>query len=69
MERPVFTETTALGAAFLAGLKVGIFDSLDAIKDVWKVDQSFEPAMAEAERKRLVDDWHACVGKVVTSAG
>lgn len=69
VERPVFTETTALGAAFLAGLKVGIFDSLDAIKDVWKVDQSFEPAMAEAERKRLVDDWHACVGKVVTSAG
>ena len=48
---------------------MGIFDSLDAIKDVWKVDQSFEPAMAEAERKRLVDDWHACVGKVVTSAG
>ena len=69
VERPVFTETTALGAAFLAGLKVGIFDSLDAIKDVWKVDQSFEPAMAEAERKKLVDDWHACVGKVVTSAG
>jgi glycerol kinase len=69
VERPVFTETTALGAAFLAGLKVGIFDSLDAIKEVWKVDRSFEPAMAEAERKKLVDDWHACVGKVVTSAG
>ncbi|MEJ2135160.1 MAG: glycerol kinase GlpK [Desulfofustis sp.] len=69
VERPVFTETTALGAAFLAGLKVGIFDSLDAIKEVWKVDRSFEPAMAGAERKKLVDDWHACVGKVVTSAG
>lgn len=68
VERPVYTETTALGAAFLAGLQVGIFDSLDSIKDVWKVDQSFEPTMAMAERNRLVDDWHACVGKVKTSS-
>ncbi len=67
VERPEFTETTALGAAFLAGLQVGIFDSLDDIKDVWKVDQSFEPTLAEAERKRLVEGWHECVKKVKTS--
>jgi glycerol kinase len=67
VERPEFTETTALGAAFLAGLQVGIFDSLDDIKDVWKVDQSFEPTLAEAERKRLVEGWHQCVKKVKTS--
>ncbi len=67
VERPEFTETTALGAAFLAGLQVGIFNSLDDIKDVWKVDQSFEPTLAEAERKRLVEGWHQCVKKVKTS--
>jgi glycerol kinase len=67
VERPEFTETTALGAAFLAGLQVGIFDSLDDIKDVWKVDRSFEPTLAEAERKRLVEGWHQCVKKVKTS--
>ena len=67
VERPEFTETTALGAAFLAGLQVGIFNSLDDIKDVWKVDQSFEPTLAEAERKRLVEGWHECVKKVKTS--
>ncbi len=64
VERPERTETTALGAAFLAGLQVGIFDSLNDIKDVWKVDQSFEPRLAEAERKRLVEGWHQCVKKV-----
>ncbi len=68
VERPEYTETTALGAAFLAGLQVGIFDSLDDIKDVWKVDQSFEPRLAEAERKRLVEGWHQCVKKVKTSS-
>ena len=68
VERPEYTETTALGAAFLAGLQVGIFDSLDDIKDVWKVDQSFEPRLAEAERKRLVEGWHQCVRKVKTSS-
>jgi len=67
VERPEFTETTALGAAFLAGLQVGVFDSLDDIKDVWKVDRSFEPTLAEAERKRLVEGWHQCVKKVKTS--
>ena len=66
VERPEFTETTALGAAFLAGLQVGIFNSLDDIKDVWMVDQSFEPTLAEAERDRLVEGWHQCVKKVKT---
>ncbi len=68
VERPEYTETTALGAAFLAGLQVGVFNSLDDIKDVWKVDQSFEPRLAEAERKRLVEGWHQCVKKVKTSS-
>ena len=67
VERPVFTETTALGAAFLAGLQVGIFSSLEAIKEVWKVDQSFAPAIDTAERAKLVETWHQCVGKVKTS--
>ena len=67
VERPVFTETTALGAAFLAGLQVGIFSSLEAIKEVWKVDQSFAPTIDTGERAKLVETWHQCVGKVKTS--
>ena len=41
--RPKITETTALGAAYLAGLAVGFWDSLDAIKDQWSMDRKFEP--------------------------
>jgi len=41
--RPRITETTALGAAYLAGLAVGFWDSLDAIKDQWSIDTKFEP--------------------------
>lgn len=42
VDRPLSTETTALGAAYLAGLKVGIFESLEAIADKWQLDRSFE---------------------------
>ncbi|THB72870.1 MAG: glycerol kinase [Desulfobulbaceae bacterium] len=64
VERPMFTETTALGAAFLAGLQVGVFESIEAISNIWQVDQSFEPAMDQAERKRLLEKWQLYVDKV-----
>ena len=67
VDRPVITETTALGAAFLAGLHVGLFESLEAISRVWKVEHSFEPSMDTAERNGLLEDWHHYVMKVKTT--
>jgi len=59
--RPRMTETTVLGAAFLAGLGAGIWGSLEALKDVWQLDRRFEPRMVEEERARLIGGWHAAV--------
>ena len=67
VERPVITETTALGAAFLAGLQVGLFESLDAISKSWKIDQVFEPKMEFGERQSLLAHWHDAVNKVRTA--
>ncbi len=67
VERPVITETTALGAAFLAGLQVGLFESLDAISKSWKIDQVFEPKMEFGERQSLLAHWHDAVNKVKTA--
>src|SRR5262249_39972626 len=49
VERPVVTETTALGAAYLAGLKAGIFASTEDIAKRWQRERRFEPRMSEAE--------------------
>ena len=50
--RPAVTETTALGAAYLAGLAVGFWPSVDAITGQWKVDRRFEPAMPRQRDRR-----------------
>jgi len=55
--RPVVTETTALGAAYLAGLAVGYWPSVDAISGQWKVDRRFEPSMARATAQALRERW------------
>ena len=57
VDRPKVTETTALGACFLAGLKVGVFDSLDAVRSRWQQERRFEPSMAAEERDRLYAGW------------
>ncbi len=49
VERPVVTETTAAGAAFLAGLAVGVWSGLDAIAATWALDRRFEPQMDRAD--------------------
>ncbi|QDI91146.1 glycerol kinase [Salicibibacter halophilus] len=61
VERPTVSETTALGAAYLAGLAVGVWDSKDDIARKWKVDRSFEPAMEEPERQELYNGWKKAV--------
>ncbi len=59
--RPVITETTALGAAYLAGLAVGYWPNMEAIQNQWQVDKSFTAAMEEEERKKLTKQWQRSV--------
>ena len=66
VERPAETETTALGAAYLAGLQSGVFESLDDIASRWRSEREFAPGMAPAQRNLLLADWHAAVIKVRT---
>lgn len=64
VDRPVVNETTALGAAYLAGLAVGYWDSLEDISNYWNLDRKFEPVMSEQEREDLYVGW----GKAVKAA-
>lgn len=59
--RPVVGETTALGAAFLAGLAEGVWDSLDALERAWGLDRRFEPVMDPADRDSARSRWHRAV--------
>ncbi|MDI9940832.1 MULTISPECIES: glycerol kinase GlpK [Rhodococcus] len=59
--RPVVNETTALGAAYAAGLAVGFWESEDDIRANWAVDKTWEPAMDEAESTRLYAEWNKAV--------
>ncbi len=61
--RPACTETTALGAAFLAGLATGLWTSLDEISALWRVDRVFEPAMSNDQREHLMNQWARAVGR------
>jgi len=66
VERPVETETTALGAAYLAGLQVGLFASIDDIASRWQAEREFDPAIEASQRNLLLADWHEAVIKVKT---
>ncbi|WP_428103251.1 glycerol kinase GlpK [Candidatus Rariloculus sp.] len=59
--RPKITETTALGAAYAAGLAVGYWTDHEDLKRNWALDRRFEPAMAESERARLYRSWQKAV--------
>jgi glycerol kinase len=61
--RPRFTSTTALGAAFLAGLAVGLFRSLADIRSSWAEDRRFVPAMPRREAAERIERWRAAVEK------
>ena len=61
VERPRITETTALGAAFLAGLATSFWSSTDEVAATWALERRFEPAMKASERDRLIDRWHDAV--------
>lgn len=61
VQRPQIFETTALGAAYLAGLAVGFWASKEDIHRLWKEDQAYAPAMREADRLRLFNGWTKAV--------
>jgi glycerol kinase len=64
VERPPVVETTALGAARLAGLQAGIYGSLDEMQAFWKSDAHAEPSMKAAQRTRLLQGWEKAVSRV-----
>ncbi|KAF0826175.1 Glycerol kinase [Cytobacillus firmus] len=61
VERPVINETTALGAAYLAGLAVGFWKSQEEIAEQWAIDQSYHPSMEEKVRADLYQGWKKAV--------
>ncbi|MBI1748546.1 MAG: hypothetical protein HYR55_18455 [Acidobacteria bacterium] len=61
--RPAVTETTALGAGYLAGLAVGLWKSVDELAQNWKAERTFEPATSEAERERGYAGWQRAVNR------
>lgn len=61
--RPACIETTALGAANLAGLAVGVFDSEQEIAQHWQVERRFDPQMSVDERSRRLSGWHKAVDR------
>jgi glycerol kinase len=65
--RPKITETTALGAAYLAGLAVGYWTSIDDIQQQWQIDKTFAPSMDEGKRNELTAGWQKAVVTTINS--
>jgi glycerol kinase len=63
--RPKITETTALGAAYLAGLAVGYWKSVEDIQQQWQIDRTFAPAMNDDKRNELTRGWQKAIGAAV----
>jgi glycerol kinase len=61
VQRPKVAETTALGAAYLAGLAVGFWQNQEEVAAQWAIDHTFEPSMSAADRDKLYDGWKRAV--------
>ena len=61
VRRPVIRETTALGAAYLAGLAVGIWKNRDELRSLWNCEIEYDPAMEPAQKEKLLHQWHRAV--------
>jgi len=68
VDRPVVKETTALGAAYLAGLTAGVFPEPDRFSDLWRLENRFMPALDDAERRLKVDGWRDAVSRTLSRA-
>ena len=63
--RPKVQETTALGAAFMAGLRIGIYNSLNDISKNWKIDKKFVPKIGKSKRTKLLKEWEQAIRKTL----
>jgi glycerol kinase len=63
--RPTVTETTALGAGYLAGLAVGFWKSIDELQKQWQVQKIFSPVMDDAKRSELTTGWARAIGSAI----
>ena len=63
VRRPMIRETTALGAAYLAGLATGVWKDLDDIKNQWTLDKVYQPQMDQSERGRLLAGWEKALSR------
>ena len=61
MQRPVVGETTALGAAYLAGLATGVWQSQADVSSNWQLDAEFQPSVARSETDQRYADWQRAV--------
>jgi glycerol kinase len=68
VERPVVQETTALGAAWLAGHKAGVWPDAEGFGRLWKLERAFEPALEAKERERKYAGWKRAVDAVLQAA-
>ena len=65
VDRPRITETTALGAAYLAGLAVGFWKGKEELVNTWKLDQRFTPTMADEKREKYYKGWQKAVKRTL----
>lgn len=68
VDRPEITETTALGVAFLAGLQVGLYSSLDDLQHIWSCEKEFKTVMSSMQSERLYSGWQKAVRGVQESS-
>ena len=66
--RPADIETTALGAAYLAGLAVGYWKSLEEVEGFWKAERTFEPKLNPARREELYGSWRSALRRALSSS-
>jgi glycerol kinase len=67
VDRPTILETTALGAAWLAGSRAGVWPQADEFAESWALDRRFEPAMEEKQRAAKLKGWHAAVRRTLSA--
>ncbi|AEV39138.1 Glycerol kinase [Pseudovibrio sp. FO-BEG1] len=68
VDRPVVQETTALGVAWLAGMKAGVWPTMEEFSERWNLDRRFEPNMEAAEREKRLSGWHDAVSRTRSQA-
>ena len=66
VDRPTILETTALGAAWLAGWKSGVWPDMKGFAKRWSLDRQFNPSMAPALRKKKLKGWHDAIARTLT---